>query len=100
MSNELEVVGSHGMQAFRYPDMFRMISAGILQPEKLLGDLISLDEACRRYVLSVEEFLSWQQAIERHGLQGLRTTRLQSYRDAERNRDRFTGGAEMACAGD
>lgn len=53
------------------------------------GGLISLDEACRRYVLSVEEFLSWQRAIERHGLAGLRTTRLQAYRDAERTWDRI-----------
>jgi hypothetical protein len=44
--------------------------------------LISLDEACQRYTLSVEEFLSWQRAIEQHGLPGLRATRLQDYRDA------------------
>ncbi len=44
------------------------------------GGLISLDDACNRYKLSVEEFLSWQKAIEKHGLPGLRTTRLQQYR--------------------
>jgi hypothetical protein len=42
--------------------------------------LISLEEACARYKLSVEEFLSWQRLIERHGLAGLRTTRFQEYR--------------------
>ena len=42
---------------------------------------ISLQEACRRYRLSVEEFLAWQRAIERHGIPGLRATRLQIYRD-------------------
>ena len=42
--------------------------------------LISLEEACARYTLSVEEFLSWQKSIDRHGLRGLRTTRLQDYR--------------------
>ena len=42
--------------------------------------LISLDEACRRYTLSVEEFLSWQRLIDSHGLRGLRATRLQDYR--------------------
>ena len=47
------------------------------------GGLISLEEACRRYALSVEEFLSWQQAIDRHGLPGLRTTRTQLYRDSD-----------------
>ena len=42
--------------------------------------LISLEEACERYTLSVEEFLSWQRLIDKHGLRGLRTTRLQQYR--------------------
>lgn len=42
---------------------------------------ISLEEACRRYELSVEEFLAWQHAIESHGVAGLRVTRLQIYRD-------------------
>lgn len=44
------------------------------------GGLLTLDEACERYALTVEEFLSWQRAIEQHGLPGLRTTRLQEYR--------------------
>ncbi len=42
--------------------------------------LISLEDACNRYKLSAEEFLSWQQLIEEHGMRGLRTTRLQQYR--------------------
>jgi hypothetical protein len=42
--------------------------------------LITLEEACERYTLSVEEFLSWQKLIDRHGLRGLRVTRLQDYR--------------------
>ena len=44
------------------------------------GGLLSLEEACQRYRLTVEEFLSWQASIDQHGLQGLRTTRLQKYR--------------------
>ena len=44
---------------------------------------ITLQEACRRYRLSVEEFLAWQRAIERHGIPGLRVTRLQIYRDTD-----------------
>ncbi len=42
--------------------------------------LISLDEACRRYTLTVEEFLSWANAVDQHGVRGLRVTRLQDYR--------------------
>lgn len=45
------------------------------------GGLLSLDEACKRYKLSVEEYLSWQRAIDRNGLPGLRTTRVQQYRN-------------------
>nr|BAT25802.1 hypothetical protein [Aureimonas altamirensis] len=44
------------------------------------GGLLSLDEACSKYTLTVEEFLSWQASIDRHGLAGLRTTQLQEYR--------------------
>ena len=44
------------------------------------GGLLSLDEACERYKLTVDEFLSWQRSIDQHGLAGLRATRLQDYR--------------------
>ena len=44
------------------------------------GGLLSLREACERYALTVEEFLSWQRAIEKYGLKGLRTTRWKEYR--------------------
>jgi hypothetical protein len=41
---------------------------------------LSIDEACARYGLSLEEFLAWEQALSRHGAAGLRVTRLQDYR--------------------
>src|ERR1700757_2401158 len=44
------------------------------------GGLLSLDEACKRYKLTIDEFLSWQRLIDRHGLPGLRATRVQDYR--------------------
>ncbi len=44
------------------------------------GGLLTLEEACERYTLTVEEFLSWQKAIEQFGLPGLRATRVQQYR--------------------
>jgi hypothetical protein len=47
--------------------------------------LLSLEEACARYTLSVEEFLSWQRLVDSHGLPGLRVTRLQDYRALDRN---------------
>jgi len=45
------------------------------------GGLLSLEEACQRYTLTTEEFLSWQHSIDQHGLAGLRTTRIQQYRN-------------------
>ena len=44
------------------------------------GGLLTLDEACTRYSLTNEEFLAWQQSIDRYGMAGLRTTRIQQYR--------------------
>jgi hypothetical protein len=43
---------------------------------------MSMEEVCRCYELSVEEFVAWQRAIKTHGIPGLRVTRLQIYRDA------------------
>jgi hypothetical protein len=45
------------------------------------GGLLTLEDACARYTLTVEEFLTWQRAIDRHGLAGLRATRIQQYRN-------------------
>ena len=42
---------------------------------------VSLEEACRRYHLSEEEFFAWERGIEIHGIPGLRITRLQIYRN-------------------
>jgi hypothetical protein len=42
--------------------------------------LLSLEDACTRYNLSAEEFLGWEAAIEKHGLGGLRVTRIQQFR--------------------
>jgi hypothetical protein len=42
--------------------------------------MITIEEACHRYALSVEEFFSWRNTIQRHGVQGLQTTKLQNYR--------------------
>jgi hypothetical protein len=44
------------------------------------GGLLSLEEACERYKLTVDEFLSWQRSIDRHGINGLRASKIQDYR--------------------
>ena len=45
LADELEIIGSHGMQAYKYPDMLEMIKSGKLQPEKLIEKTISLKES-------------------------------------------------------
>lgn len=45
---------------------------------------IGREEARRRYELSEEEFLVWEQLIEAFGVPGLRSTRVQIYQHASR----------------
>lgn len=45
IANELEIIGSHGMQAFEYDRMLRMISSGRLHPELLISDRVTLTQA-------------------------------------------------------
>ena len=45
------------------------------------GGLLTIDEVLDRYGLTLEEFASWQRAVDRSGMQGLRVTRIQHYRD-------------------
>jgi hypothetical protein len=44
------------------------------------GGLLDLDDALSKYNITAEEFLAWQKAIDKWGMQGLRTTRIQNYR--------------------
>ena len=41
--------------------------------------LLSLEQACSRYSINIEEFRAWERCIERFGVKGLRTTRTQFY---------------------
>jgi alcohol dehydrogenase len=53
---ELEILGSHGMQAHRYPEMMEMIRSGRLSPEKLVGKTISLEESLAELV-NLDKFM-------------------------------------------
>jgi len=50
------------------------------------GGLITPEEACMRYRMSLEELANWQRLIDRAGVPGLRTTRIQHYRERFPNR--------------
>jgi alcohol dehydrogenase len=50
VAKELEILGSHGMQAHQYDGMLEMILAGKLQPSQLIGKRVSLEESLQEFV--------------------------------------------------
>lgn len=50
IARELEILGSHGMQAHKYPEMLEMIKQGKLRPQALIGKTISLEESLTELV--------------------------------------------------
>lgn len=57
VAHELEILGSHGMQAFRYQDMLDMIMTGKLAPQKLIGDRVTLAEGATA-LMNMDSFTS------------------------------------------
>ena len=51
VGKELQILGSHGMQAHRYPAIFELVKNGRLQPKRLIGSTISLEEAAEKLPL-------------------------------------------------
>ena len=49
--------------------------------EAVRGGWVPIEEVCRLYNLSVDEFLAWERDIDKFGVPGLRSTRYQIYRD-------------------
>jgi alcohol dehydrogenase len=45
IAHELEIYGSHGMQAHRYDAIFAMLTKGLVQPSRLVSRKISLEQA-------------------------------------------------------
>lgn len=85
MQKELSVVGPEGtpltLSNLPAPNTQRWVARRKAEVVVAVrGGLLSFEDACERYRITSEEFLGWQRQVERHGLQGLRVTRLQSYR--------------------
>ena len=85
MKRENVVIGPEGtpltMADLPKPDTVRWVirrKAEVVAAVR--GGLLTLEGACDRYGLSLEEFMAWQRSIESHGIAGLRTTRVQQYR--------------------
>jgi alcohol dehydrogenase len=47
IARELEIIGSHGMQAREYPAILKQMEEGTLQPEKMLGKILTLEEGAK-----------------------------------------------------
>lgn len=55
IAHELQILGSHGMQAHRYDAMLAMIQSGKLAPGKLVGRTISLEQSMEA-LMSMDRF--------------------------------------------
>jgi hypothetical protein len=53
------------------------------------GGLLTVDEVCDRYSLTLEEFAGWQRAVDRSGMPGLRVTRIQHYKSLYERQQRY-----------
>ena len=53
------------------------------------GGMLTFDEVCQRYGLTIEEFAGWKRAVDRDGLHGLRVTRIQHYREKYEKQQRY-----------
>ena len=85
MQRELSVTGPEGtpltLSSLPPPNTERWVArrkAEVVAAVK--GGLLSFEDACARYRITAEEFLGWQHQVDRHGLPGLRVTRIQNYR--------------------
>jgi Protein of unknown function (DUF1153) len=54
--------------------------------EAVRGGWMPIEEVCRLYNISVDEFLAWERNLDRNGVPGLRSTRYKIYRDTDTRR--------------
>jgi hypothetical protein len=48
------------------------------------GGLITLEEACTRYEMTVEEFIGWEHSYTHYGVSGLRVSEIHHRREEEK----------------
>ena len=61
---------------------------------------ITIEEACRRYHMSEEEFFAWRRAFETFGIRGLRAGRIQQQRGLRLSRSADPSPAQVTPAPD
>jgi hypothetical protein len=72
-----------GMPALPLPQQRWTVQRKAAVIEAVRGGWMPIEEACRLYNISVDEFLNWERDIDRNGIPGLRSTRYQIYRDTD-----------------
>ena len=55
LSNELEIIGSHGMQAHQYPEMLDLIFAKNIPLEQMIGQRMNLESGAKA-LMEMNEF--------------------------------------------
>ena len=53
------------------------------------GGMLTFDEVCDRYGLTMEEFAAWKRAVDRSGMAGLRVTRIQHYKELYQKQQKY-----------
>lgn len=53
------------------------------------GGMLTFDEVCERYGLTMEEFAAWKRAVDRSGMAGLRVTRIQHYKELYQKQQKY-----------
>jgi hypothetical protein len=71
------------------PDTSRWVARRKAEVVAVHGGLQSIDEACDRYQLDLEELTGWQRAVERAGMPALMVTQSRRCRDLWERRQRF-----------
>lgn len=62
------------------------------------GEMLSVNEACERYRLSLEELAAWRRSFDRAGIAGLRVTKVQRYRNHVTDRSANAGPPPLCAA--
>jgi transposase-like protein len=64
----------------------------------VLSGMITLEEACRRYQMSEEEFFAWRRAFENYGIPGLRAGCVQQQRGSRPSRPAHSSSGQITPA--
>ena len=92
----LEFPAQNGLRELEWPSTFDLvpelpkprqrwtIRRKAVVVEAVHGGWMPIEEACELYSISVDEFLAWERDLGRYGVDGLRTTRYQIYRDTDK----------------